>query len=203
MSWYDFFSNFYDGSLEKLYGSFRHVAAQRLELSEGMRVLDAGCGTGQSFDLLSAGVGASGAVVGVDLSTGMLKRAAKRIEGKELKNTQVVQGSLFELDPETVEVEGFDRALCFLVLSALDAWPDAFEAVWSRVKPGGKLVIVDTHAEKLGFQGRMVNLTARADIRRQVWGKLEEVAEGFTLERLDADWRVGGDIIVASGFKRA
>ena len=43
---------------------------------------------------------------------------------------------------------------------------EAFERVWDLLAPGGRMVILDAHTEKLSFQGRMVNLTARADIRR-------------------------------------
>ncbi len=206
MGWYDLFASFYDSSVEALYVPFREAAAARLELAPGMRVLDAGCGTGQSFDVLSPAVGDGGLVVGYDLSSGMLNVAKKRAAKKGFANVRLAQVSLLELDRARVEEHlpagrGFDRALCFLVLSAIEAWPEAFGRVWSLLEPGGRMVIVDAHAETLGFQGRMVNLTARADIRREVWRELEEVAEGFTFERLDAPRSVGGDIIVAAGNK--
>lgn len=206
MGWYDWFSRFYDGSVEKIYVPFREVAAEKLALADGMRVLDAGCGTGLSLDVLSPGVGEQGQVVGVDLSRGMLKQARKRIDARGYENVDLVQASLLELERETLaehlgDAPGFDRALCFLILTALKDWPEAFNRVWSWVVPGGRMVIVDTHTEKLGFQGRMVNLTARADIRREVWKSLESVSEGFGFERLDAPYSVGGDIIVAWGDK--
>jgi SAM-dependent methyltransferase len=43
-------------------------AMARLELRPGMRVLDAGCGTGEALGWLAAGVGAEGAVTGIDLA---------------------------------------------------------------------------------------------------------------------------------------
>lgn len=206
MSWYDVFSSFYDSSVEALYVPFREAAAARLEIAPGMRVLDAGCGTGQSFDLLSPAAGERGRVVGVDLSSGMLSVAAKRIAKKGLENVRLARSSLLELDRSVLAehldgARGFDRALCFLVLSALPDFEEATRRVWSLVEPGGTMMIVDAHAEKLGFQGRMVNLTARADIRRPVWRELERLAEAFTLERLEAPRSVGGDIVIARGRK--
>ena len=46
MTWYDVFSSFYDVSLEGLYRPYRDALAERLALAPGMRVLDAGSGTG-------------------------------------------------------------------------------------------------------------------------------------------------------------
>lgn len=205
MGWYDLFSSFYDSSLEELYQPFRDIAGEALQLAPGQAVIDAGCGTGQSFDVLSAGVGNTGRVVGVDASSGMLGKAQGRIAKKNLENVRVVQRSLLELQHDDVADHlggrpGFDRALCFLVLTAIDG-PAAFERVWDLLAPGGRMVILDAHTEKLSFQGRMVNLTARADIRRRVWEPLEAASEGFTFERLDTPAKVGGDLICASGIK--
>ncbi|MFO0682482.1 MAG: class I SAM-dependent methyltransferase [Sandaracinus sp.] len=212
MAWYDVFSSFYDTSLEELYRPFREAVATRLELAPGQRVLDAGCGTGQSFDVLAPAVGPTGLVVGLDLSTGMLDKARRRAETKSFANVRLVQGSLLTLDRETLGRElgealpagrGFDRALTFLVLSAMPEWEEVTERVWRLVEPGGLMVIADAHAETLGLQGHLVNLTARADIRRRVWSRLEALSEGFTLERLKAPASVGGDIVVAKGRRRS
>lgn len=208
MGWYDVFSSFYDGSLEQLYRPFREAAASRLALAPGQYVLDAGCGTGQSLDVLSPAVGASGRVVGVDLSRGMLDRAAKRVADRGFTNVSLVEGSLLTLDRASLgdalpEERRFDRALSFLVMSALPAWEDATQRVWELVAPGGTMMIVDAHTDAIGLQGHLVNLTARADIRRRVWSRLEAVSEGFVLERLPAPYSVGGDIVVARGTKPA
>ena len=77
--WYDLFSLVYDRALEDLYAPFRPAAVEALRLTEGARVLDLPCGTGQSFDLLVPAVGPTGAVLGVDASSGMLRRARRRV----------------------------------------------------------------------------------------------------------------------------
>ncbi|MGW3138294.1 class I SAM-dependent methyltransferase [Streptomyces sp. NPDC001139] len=52
-------------------------AVADLGLREGDRVLDAGCGTGRALTPLRAAVGATGVVVGVDLTPAMLQAAVR------------------------------------------------------------------------------------------------------------------------------
>jgi ubiquinone/menaquinone biosynthesis C-methylase UbiE len=53
------------------------AAVAELGLVEGDRVLDAGCGTGRALPPLRAAVGASGVVVGADLTPAMLEAAVQ------------------------------------------------------------------------------------------------------------------------------
>ncbi|MER6976543.1 class I SAM-dependent methyltransferase [Streptomyces carpinensis] len=53
------------------------AAVAELGLREGDRVLDAGCGTGRAMTPLRAAVGASGIVVGADLTPAMLQAAVR------------------------------------------------------------------------------------------------------------------------------
>lgn len=53
------------------------AAVADLELREGDRVLDAGCGTGRALTPLRAAVGPSGVVVGADLTPAMLEAAER------------------------------------------------------------------------------------------------------------------------------
>lgn len=53
------------------------AAVANLDLRQGDRVLDAGCGTGRALAPLRAAVGPSGVVAGVDLTPAMLQAAAR------------------------------------------------------------------------------------------------------------------------------
>lgn len=206
MAWYDFFAGFYDASLEKLYADARQRAAGALALGEASRVLDLPTGTGQSLDPLVERLSEDGVVLGVDLSPGMLTRAKKRAEGKGFADrVRLRQGDVHELDGDLLEealgVRTVDRLHVFLGLTAFPRHVEAFENLWSLLEPGGRAVVVDVHAETLGFQGRMVNLVARADIRRRAWEPLERLAEDYTRTDLPADLRFGGNLWLASGRK--
>jgi demethylmenaquinone methyltransferase/2-methoxy-6-polyprenyl-1,4-benzoquinol methylase len=205
MGWYDVFSGFYDRSLEALYADARVAAAKALQLRPGHTVLDLPCGTGLSLDVLAPEVGERGCVIGGDLSAGMLGKANGRIEANGWTNVHTVQLDAYAVTraslADYIGDDGPDRVLVFLGLTAMARYEEAFAALWELLADGGRMVIVDVHAERLGLQGRMVNLVARADIRRRVWEPLEAVAQGFVREPLPPKRQYGGTLYVAAGDK--
>lgn len=205
MGWYDIFAGFYDRSLEKLYRDARAAAVEALAAggrARGARVLDLPCGTGQSLDGLAAAVGAGGRVIGADLSRGMLGRATKRVARRGLGD--VVELRHVDVHEASAERIGgpVDLLHVFLGMSTFPRPDEAFERLWGLLVPGGRAVIVDVHAERLGFQGRMVNLIARADIRRRSWEPLERRAVGFERHALPSLRQHGGTLFLAVGEKR-
>jgi ubiquinone/menaquinone biosynthesis C-methylase UbiE len=206
MGWYDLFSRFYDRSLEPLYREQRRIAATALKLAPGQVVLDLPCGTGLSFDAIAPEIGPEGLLLGVDRSGGMLRKAAVRAAAHGWDHVRLHQADVHTLS--AVEVEqalgrprAIDRLHVFLGLSAMPEWERAFEHLWSLLAPGGRCVIVDVHAARPRVRGRMVNLVARADIRRETWTVLERLALGFERVELPSDKRHGGALFVASGDK--
>src|SRR5712691_1569347 len=93
----------------------RQKAVELLNLKEGDRVLDMGCGPGGSFPYLVRAVGPSGEVVGVEISPEVVINARRRIERNEWSNVQVIQA-----DARTVQPTGtFDGALMFAGLMSM------------------------------------------------------------------------------------
>lgn len=199
MAWYDVFSSFYDRSLEGLYRDARLAALEALAMTPGQRVLDAPTGTGLSLPGLAAAAGPTGLVVGLDRSRGMLRRATARVARDGLANVRPVHGDLLALDDALGGP--FDRLHIFLGLSTLAEADRAFESLWAHLAPGGRCAIVDVFSERLGLQGRMVNLMARADIRRRSWEPLERRAVHFSRVDLPSKKRVGGTLFLAVGDK--
>jgi cyclopropane fatty-acyl-phospholipid synthase-like methyltransferase len=216
MRWYDVFSGFYDRSLEPLYRQQRQLAAEALAPEPDSLVLDLPCGTGQSFDAIAPRLDPTrgGALVGVDLSAGMLRHAANRVTKNGWPHVHVLAHDVHGLD-QTVLAQALaalggaagvnraiDRLHIFLGMSAFPEHERAFDRLWGLLAPGGRCVIVDVYAERPDFQGRMVNLVARADIRRQTWVPLERVAHDYERRELPSQKQHGGQLFLATGIKR-
>ncbi len=207
MGWYDLFSRFYDASVERLYVETRQRAAEALAPRPGEWVLDLPCGTGLSLDGLAPAVGSAGRVVGVDYSAGMLARARQRVARAGWDNVTLLQGDVLQFDGDALAsaVEGGRREVdclhVFLGLTAFPDWRRAAERLWSLLRPGGRLVAVDVYAARPGFQGRMVNLTARADISRPFWEPFEALASDFSMEALPSLRSHGGELRLLRGRK--
>jgi len=71
-------SKFYDIELA-VFEPIRRRAVARLKLKRGATVLDVGCGTGLSFELLQQGIGHRGRIVGIEQSPEMLDKARSRV----------------------------------------------------------------------------------------------------------------------------
>jgi len=201
MGWYDLFATFYDRSLRPLYADARASAVAALDLRPGHSVLDCPVGTGLSLAGLADAVGASGQVVGVDLSAGMLAKARAKVDAAGWQGVRLVRASAQELDAETAGVDAFDRIHVFLGMTVFPEPQVAFDHLWDLLRPGGRMVIVDTYAPRPGLRGRMVNLVARADIRRRFWEPLEAVARDLAREDLPSLRSHGGQLVLATGVK--
>lgn len=207
MGFYDFFSNFYDASLEKVYAPARAIAAESLDLHRDSVVLDVPCGTGQSFQPIASRLGPAGKLHAVDASAGMLARARKRASHTGgAPAIALTLGDASQLSASQLQARA-DGALAvthlhvFLGMSVFSDMHATFAALWELLAPGGVCVLVDVHAEQLGLQGRLVNLIARADIRRRFWEPLERVSTAFERRDLPFDSRHGGQIMLARGIK--
>ena len=204
MGYYDLFSAFYDTSTEMHYTEQRPLAVDALDLRPGLSVLDLPCGTGQAFDGIVPAI-SGGALVGVDFSAGMLSKAEKRVAKNGWAGVHLLQGDARTVSSQDLVAGGgpaqVDRLHVFLGMTAFPDWRDAFTNLWGLLAPGGRCVIVDVFTEKLSFQGRMVNLTARADITRRFWEPLEAVADGFERRDLPSKPAHGGTMILATGVK--
>lgn len=207
MGWYDVFSRFYDASVERLYIESRARAVLALAPRAGEYIVDLPCGTGLSLDGLVAAVGPEGRVIGVDYSAGMLAQAQRRASQAGWDNVSLQQGDVLRFGADEPERacgrRQVDALHVFLGLSAFPEWERAAERLWSLLRPGGRVVAVDVYAARLGFHGRMVNLTARADITRRFWEPFERLAEDFSCEPLPSLRAHGGELRLLRGVKPA
>ena len=90
----------------------RRRAAARLSLKPGERVLEIGCGTGRNFPFLREAVGPAGKIYGVDLSSGMLRRARTLCGREQWENVELTQCDALEYIP-CEPLDGIMFGLCY------------------------------------------------------------------------------------------
>jgi demethylmenaquinone methyltransferase/2-methoxy-6-polyprenyl-1,4-benzoquinol methylase len=121
-------------------GRFRQRSVRALDPQPGDRILEVGCGNGNSFSRLRGGVGPKGTVVGIDESAGMVRAARDRISATGCRNVHVLRGDARRLP---VARGTFDAAYAAMSVSAVPDPERAVEAVNRALRPGGRFVVLD------------------------------------------------------------
>jgi SAM-dependent methyltransferase len=113
------------------------LAQGALAPSEGMRILDIGCGTGATTLELADAVGPSGEAVGADVSGLLLEVARARAAGRP-------NVSFLEADAQThaFEAESFDGAFSRFGFMFFDDPEAAFVNIRVSLRPGSRLAFV-------------------------------------------------------------
>ena len=119
---------------------------------EGATVLDLGCGTGRDAYLVSRLVGATGRVIGLDMTPAQLEIArqaqAAHRELTGLDNLDFRDGRIEDLAAAGIEDASVDVVIsnCVLNLSADKA--RVFAEILRVLKPGGELFFSDVYADR-------------------------------------------------------
>jgi ubiquinone/menaquinone biosynthesis C-methylase UbiE len=113
----------------------RQKAVELLNLKEGNRVLDVGCGPGGSFPYLVHAVGPSGQVLGVEISPVISINARRRIDKNGWRNVEVI-----EADARIVHLTGtFDGLLMFATDVIL--LEEALENIFPHLRDKARVVV--------------------------------------------------------------
>lgn len=119
----------------------RRLVIQALALQPGENVLDIGSGPGFLAAEMAAVVGDQGSVHGVDTSESMLAIAAHRERAPGSAPTEFRAGDALELPyPDA----SFDVAVSTQVYEYVEDMPAALAQVRRVLRPGGRLLILDT-----------------------------------------------------------
>ncbi len=117
---------------------FRYRVANPLielaQLQTGQRVLDVATGTGIVAIASAKIVGSEGHVVGVDISTGMLSQAQRKIAAEGLHNIELIEA---DADYLNFSDNSFDAILCSSAIVYLADIPAALQQWYNFLKMGG------------------------------------------------------------------
>ena len=137
----------------------RRWTRESLALQPGEAALDLGSGPGFLAAEMAAEVGPSGRISGIDISETMVAMAQEHCSAAGLDGRVDFQlGDVTELPfPD----ESFDAAVSTQVYEYVSDLDDAIAEVRRVLKPGGRLIVVDTDWDSLVWHGADSVLSAR------------------------------------------
>ena len=114
-------------------------------LTPGMTVADLGAGTGYFSRHLSAGVGANGSVLAVDVEPNLVEYIRRRAEKEGTPNVTPILASE---DNPRLPAGTVDVILIVDSLHHIDARPDYLRRLRRALKPGGRIAVIDFKKEE-------------------------------------------------------
>lgn len=139
MAIFDEFASDYDAWYTDKKGSFvdkveTDLAFKMIQIKKGMKILDAGCGTG-NFSVKLAGMGCD--VTGIDISDNMLSIAREKASGLGLD----IEFINMDVNKLSFEDNEFDAVLSMTAFEFVEDAPQALEELLRVVKKDGAVLI--------------------------------------------------------------
>ena len=181
-SLFDRWSDSYDGvGLQLLtYRPVHDAVLARLRDADPAVVVDLGCGTGRLSERL-IGEFPESTVLGIDLSAGMLVRAAGRLDGAGPSHTGLVLADAHRLP---IAASAVDVIVCTESFHWYHDQPGVLDGLATALRPGGRLVIVSiATVTELGDRLlRRSTLTGGNEVRALPPGRLRKLLAGAGFE---------------------
>jgi phosphatidylethanolamine/phosphatidyl-N-methylethanolamine N-methyltransferase len=133
---YDVHSMFYDATFGRLVKRRIERAINHMNIRDNDNVLDLGIGTGVSLNYYPN----RGRIIGIDLSSGMLREARKKIAERGLTHATVFQADALKL-PFADSV--FDHVFISHVISVVSDPYQLVQEAQRVAKPGARIVMVN------------------------------------------------------------
>lgn len=160
---YDHVAPIYDLWARLTESRARHRALELADIQDGQDILEVAVGTGVAFFAM-AELNPNGTNTGIDISTGMLNRAKRRLQKLPHRNWSLKTGTAFKLDVPNESVDLLMNNYMFDLVSFADM--DTVIGEFKRVlRKDGKLMLVNmTQGERFGshIYGRIYRLSPKA-----------------------------------------
>lgn len=124
------------------------VLAQ-LDVFEGMKVSDFGCGSGYFTILLAKRVGEKGEVIGVDVLESALQTVEAKAKTEGLNNVKLIRANLEVVGSTKIQDNSQDMVLLANILFQSTKKEKILEEAKRILKDNGDLVVIDWIPEKM------------------------------------------------------
>jgi ubiquinone/menaquinone biosynthesis C-methylase UbiE len=126
--------------VDEVYGPDAARILAQIGIPRGGRIVDLGCGTGNSLLWFAEQVGPEGEVTGVDVSAEQLAIAAEQAKRAGHRNIRLVEANVYETG---LPRDAFDVVHCRFLLCHLVRSLDGLREMAAIAKPGGLVIAFD------------------------------------------------------------
>jgi len=202
-AFYNKIAKVYDLLAEHSEQPMREIAMQMLAPAPGERLLEIGFGTGHVLVELANAVGATGRVIGIDISENMVAQASELLQRENLADRVTLDcGDAEDLPYPSDSLDGI--FMCFtLELFDTPEIPRVLAQCKRALRPGGRIVVAAVSKEaKPGFVLLAFEWTHRHFPNlldcRPIYARRALEAEGFVVQdsRVESMW-VPVEIVLA------
>jgi ubiquinone/menaquinone biosynthesis C-methylase UbiE len=172
------------------YDRLRNQLKGKIDLREGMRILDIATGTGYVAEILNPGM-----VVCTDITIQMLNRARTKTKGDFL---------LSDVHRLPFRDEVFDVAISSFALHEMARPRVVLSEMFRTLKAGGKIVVMDVVQQKrLLKQIEFQIFHTLVDMRAANYMKLEELEDAFQqTDEFNMQWEMYDLVVLVWGKKK-
>ncbi|WP_425802460.1 methyltransferase domain-containing protein [Desulfitobacterium sp. Sab5] len=116
-----------------------------LDLNNGEKILDLGCGRGGETIQAAKRIGSEGYAWGLDLTPRMIELAQKRAQSEQVENVEFLLGSM---DHIPLQDDILDAVLSNCAINHVENKTAVYQEIFRVLMPGGRFVVSDIMTEE-------------------------------------------------------